>query len=102
MLQIHGEDELTIPYRGDDWYPGAVELAERWATRAGCNLSAGAAGSPLDLVDSLSGPETDVFTYSDGCINDTEVSLWTINDGPHTPYVNDNFGEQVVQWLLRH
>jgi len=102
VLQIHGEDDSTIPYSGDDWYPGAEELVERWASRAGCNLSAGAAGGSLDLVNNLSGSETDVFTYSDGCINDTEVSLWTINDGPHTPYVNETFGEQLVQWLLSH
>jgi len=102
VLQIHGENDSTIPYIGSEWYPGAEELVERWAARNGCDLDAGTSDKALDLVDSLAGDETEVLNYTKGCTQPTEVSLWTITDGPHVPYVNDNFAEELVSWLLSH
>ena len=41
LLQIHGTDDMQIPYARHareyaDGFPGAVELIDRWAGRAGC------------------------------------------------------------------
>ncbi len=102
VLQIHGELDATIPFAGGLNYPGAEELVERWASRAGCDLSAPEVGASLDLVNSISGSETEVTEYSDGCSGDHEVAMWRITNGSHVPYLNDTFAEKLVAWLLSH
>jgi polyhydroxybutyrate depolymerase len=102
VLQIHGENDSTIPYNGTEWYPGAEGLAERWAELADCDVSAAEQGTALDLVNSLPGAETQVLNYTEGCTQPAAVSLWTITEGSHVPYLNESFAEKLVSWLLSH
>jgi len=102
VLQIHGELDSTIPYAGGVGYPGAIEVTERWAERAGCSTDTSENSLPLDLVNSLDGDETLVRNYNQDCSGDFSASLWTIQNGPHVPIVNDDFAAELLQWLRAH
>ena len=108
VLDIHGTLDETILYNGNPnppgpnngGYPSAIERAERWATRAGCDVDSPAVGSPLDLVGNPEGQETDVLQWSEGCTSEKDVSLWTMNGVGHIPAMGDGFHNNVVPWLL--
>ena len=102
VLQIHGVLDTTIFYQGAPDYPGARVVTERWAARAGCDITASEVGENLDLVNNLSGDETEVSDYSQGCADGFGSSLWTIIEGTHVPLVNDNFAAQLILWLRAH
>ena len=104
VLHMHGTADTTIPYTGGAigtaMYPGAVEVAERWATRAGCDPTMSTMGTALDLVSVGPADETIVTDYA-GCTNGRAVSLWTMNEAPHIPGVRRGvFADAVLDWLL--
>jgi len=102
ILHAHGETDERVPYESVDGWPGAQEVAELWVDRNGCDSDAGTVGEPIDLVDFPEGNETSVQNWTSGCLNDSRVSLWTIESTGHTPYFNDNWSRSVVAWLLEH
>ena len=106
VLQIHGTDDSTIAYAGDEiqgtTYPGAVETAERWAAYNGCAVEGMVQDQKLDLEDEIAGRETTVTRYAKGCTVGGSSELWTIAGGSHVPSVSDSFGTHVIEWLLAH
>jgi polyhydroxybutyrate depolymerase len=103
VLAVHGTDDQVIFYEGKvATYPGATETAERYAILAGCDASNPVQAGELDLVTNLPGADTAVQAYP-GCLGDTEVELWTIDDGPHTPGPwQPGARDLFVDWLLDH
>ncbi len=107
VLQIHGTEDETIGYTGGTIlsasYPGAVEVVERWAARAGCDVTMPSTGTPLDLVTSLAGDETTVTDYTTGCTEGRGAALWTIEGGVHIPgVIQPTFTNAVLDWLFAH
>jgi polyhydroxybutyrate depolymerase len=112
VLHVHGNADTLVFYEGNpdrgvyaecpEGYPGAVETAERWAIRAGCDLAWSETGDPIDIVPDLQGTETSVVRYSAGCEVGIEVELWTIEGGTHVPQFGDGWAQMLVSWLLRH
>lgn len=106
ILQIHGTDDETILYPGDDIggteYPGAVETVERWARYNDCDAEGSVMDEALDLDDAVDGAETVVTRFEDGCRPGGSAELWTIQDGAHSPELSDRFALEVVEWLLAH
>ena len=114
VLGIHGTADEVIYFGGDpstadppgvtSWgYPSAQVSVERFAERAGCDLSAAEEGAPLDIDTSLDGAETSVVRYRAGCVRGVDAERWTIEEGSHLPPVaNPGFSREVVRWLLRH
>lgn len=101
VLQIHGTMDGTIAYDGSmerGGYPSAPAAAERWATRAGCDLTAATAGANLDLTSGVDGAETETLDYQVGC-SGAEVSLWTLVDGGHIPAITRDFAPALLEWL---
>ena len=101
-LQIHGTADGTIDYDGGftvDFYPGAIETTETWATYNGCDPVA-TVGSPLDLESTLPGAETTVMRYETGCESGASASLWTIEGGGHVPNISSTFTATVADFLL--
>lgn len=104
VLHIHGDRDELVGYAGEaelllDWpgFPGAVELAGRWARRADCAAAPDA--TRLDLDRRISGRETRVTAY-DGCEGGIRVALWTIGDAGHRPAFVPGIGNRVLAWLL--
>ena len=105
ILQIHGTDDSTIAYAGDqivgNVYPGAVESVERWAAYNGCDVER-IKGGRIDLEATLDGDETNVIHYAKGCRAGGSSELWTIEGGSHIPAVSDGFNRRVIEWLMAH
>jgi polyhydroxybutyrate depolymerase len=105
VLQIHGTDDATIPYRGgeisENRYPSAIGSVSRWAQYNRCDMSR-VSREMRDLDASLPGHETGVMKMNTGCRDGGSAELWTISDGAHSPMYSDTWGEQIVEWLLAH
>lgn len=123
ILHVHGTEDPTVPYdakAGGKAYPGAVEIAERWAQRNQCQTKevkllsqnlisekvAPAGDQELEpsFAESLKNkitphftPETDEFLYT-ACKDNVRVGLWRINGGSHTPLM---FGKSYVSKALK-
>lgn len=104
VLQIHGTADLDIPYDGTlqyaGGYPGATELVERWAERAGCDLAQSTELPRVDLDDVLVGAETTVNRYREGCSEGITVELWTMEGADHYPFFTDDWPDRLLTWLF--
>lgn len=107
VLHIHGTADVVIRYGGGSsntgttHYPGAEETVRRWASRAGCDLSAAETLEPLDLDFTLPGAETQPLRYREGCAAGITVELWTIEQGAHVPAFDpDRIGARLIDWLF--
>jgi hypothetical protein len=89
-------------------YAGAVEMAERYAERAGCNPDSPTRIDSIDMIPGVEGDETDRDAYTTGCDGDLDAALWTMNDGGHIPFFylpgseNPVFAELITDWLFDH
>ena len=120
VLHMHGDADEVIAYAGyegvpglsaaeegskpetsddDDGFPGAAELARRWAGIAGCDLDATETLARIDIDQSLPGAETVPTRYRQGCADGTAVELWTIEGGGHGPALGDEIGARILAWL---
>jgi polyhydroxybutyrate depolymerase len=108
VLQIHGDQDAIVFFdggtnvvgKGGGPYAGALETTSRWASADGCQATF-TAGMPFDLEAGLPGAETDVSTF-DGCPAGTDVTLWTIRGGGHSPMFSGKFAGPVWRWLAAH
>jgi polyhydroxybutyrate depolymerase len=108
VLQIHGDQDTVVLYdggtnilnKGGGAYASAVDTTARWASDDGCQ-STRTDGAPIDLEAGLPGAETAVSSF-DGCPAGTDVALWTIQGGAHTPQFSGKFAGPVWRWLAAH
>ncbi len=104
VLQIHGDSDETVSYEGGEFfgeaYPGAREVAQRWAGRNGCEADP-ETGDSIDAVSSIDGAETDIERWS-SCDPATSVELWTIQGGGHIPALAGDFTDRVLDFLWAH
>jgi hypothetical protein len=106
-LQIHGTVDDTVLYEGGDEvlgrprpYPGAVETTEIWATYNNCSLPPDLSQPPIDLESSITGRETTVATFREGCDDGGSAELWTILGGSHIPNLSPEFVPRVLDFFL--
>ena len=108
MLQIHGTDDLNIPYAGtlvgeydsQGGYPGAVALTQRWGERASCDVNSVAVLPDIDLELTIDGAETTVQRIRQGCADGVTIELWTIYGGDHFPLFQDDWPDHLLNWLF--
>ncbi len=103
IVQVHSDADETISYRGGSTgmgsrYSGAEATVERWRTVDRCDATP--AQATADLEATLEGEETTTSTWS--CADGTEVGLWTIAGGRHSPTWSDEFPSALVDWMLAH
>jgi polyhydroxybutyrate depolymerase len=105
VLHLHGTADTTVPYAGGNVglgpFPGAVEVTQRWAMRAGCDATP-TMDAAIDMESTLPGAETMPSTYT-GCDTGLDVRLLSIGGGGHIPsFTSGVIGTQVLDWLLMH
>jgi polyhydroxybutyrate depolymerase len=105
VLQIHGTSDATILFNGGailgKQYPSATASATQWAAFNSCSSNAVPRADKLDLVTSIAGSETSIKSWND-CRNGTEVELWTLDQGVHTPALSTTFASKVYDFLASH
>lgn len=107
VLHIHGTDDNVIkieggsdPNIGPGTYPPIRETVQRWADRAGCNLSGAETLPRLDIDRNVSGTETNVTRFRSGCRDNLVVEYWELESSPHVPDFSSDFGELILGWLF--
>ena len=104
VLQIHGDADQNIPYQGtleyDGGYPGAEELVNRWAQRAGCDVDSVAVLPSIDLEADIDGDETTVQRTRKGCDSGITIELWTIQGANHFPWFQSDWPDRLLNWLF--
>ena len=105
VLQVHGTSDATILYNGGailgKQYPSATASATQWATFNGCSNNSVLRADKLDLVNNIAGSETSISSWN-SCRNGTEVELWTLDQGVHTPALSTTFAGRVYDFLASH
>ena len=106
VLHVHGTGDTIIKFEGgmnpglgEGSHPGAWELNQRWAERAGCDLSLAENLPNLDIDSWAGGDETSVTRYSSGCRDSLVVEFWEMEGSPHVPLLADDFGLRILAWL---
>ena len=106
ILHVHATSDTTIEYEGGNNngnpFPGANATLANWAVRKGCDSQRVPVGS-LDLVNSLSGDETDKFDYVN-CNSGERLSHWRINDGVHNDMPFDGvdvWADEAFNWAIQ-
>lgn len=98
ILHIHGTADQTILYAGGELfakrYPSVDETLAQWAEINSCSSSN---ESDFELMKSTVGNETTNRTYS---CSKADLELWRINGGVHTPTLDKEFANKVLDWLL--
>ena len=98
ILHIHGTADQTILFGGGDLfgkrYPSVDETLAQWAEINSCSSSK---ESEFELMQAMVGQETTNRTYS---CSKADLELWRINGGVHTPALDKEFANKVLDWLL--
>ena len=107
ILHIHGthDDIIKIgggsnPSIGEGSYPAVNELVQRWAGRAGCDLSGAETLPGLDIDKGADGDETEVTRFSRECRDGLVVEYWEMDSSPHAPRLAPDFGRRILDWLF--
>ncbi len=107
VLHIHGDDDDTVrieggwnPEIGEGSYPAASEVTQRWARRAGCDLSAAETLPNLDIDAGVGGKETSVTRYRSGCRDNVVVEFWEMKGSSHVPRLSGEFGQSILDWMF--
>jgi polyhydroxybutyrate depolymerase len=103
VLQVHADTDEVISYQGGSVgpgapYPGAEQTVADWRAIDECDASATLGTADYDST--LAGPESVTSSWS--CSQGTEVGLWTIVGGTHSPTWSDAFAPDVTAWMLAH
>jgi polyhydroxybutyrate depolymerase len=98
VLHIHGSADKTILYDGGELfskrYPSVDETLAQWAEINSCTDSFEV---DFDLMQSMTGAETTNRIYA---CSKADLELWRINDGVHTPTLDKEFANKILNWLL--
>jgi len=98
VLHIHGTADQTILYAGGELfskrYPSVDETLAQWAEINSCTDSSEV---EFDLMKSVVGEETTNRIYT---CSKADLEHWRINDGVHTPTLDKDFANKILDWLL--
>ena len=104
VLQIHGTLDTVILYDGDCFggscYPSAKETVRQWAQLAECELDV-ERGPYLDLDTFIVGNDTGTYSVEE-CMDGGSAALWMIRNGSHSPWLTENFAEEVLAYFFAH
>lgn len=106
VLEVHGTADETIRFDGGSiisgaTYPSAEETVGEWVTLDHCDQT-GEKTEPFDADATLAGAETIRTSWSAGCDDHSEVALWAVEGGVHSPPAGATFSDALVGWLEDH
>lgn len=102
VLGMHGTGDKLIEYGGGIYkrleYPSATETIEVWRKLNACPDAPTFTGT-ADYLDTVTGADTEMTRW-EGCAEGTSVEHWKLEEGGHIPVINDDFRDDVLDWLL--
>lgn len=101
VLQVHGDQDGSVPYGGGPNEPSARESVADWAKRDGCSDRTDTSSPPLDLDKGIPGPETTAEKWT-GCHPGGAAELWTIHGGTHIPNLQPTWAATIYGFLAAH
>lgn len=103
VVLVKGTEDPHYVYEGgsqsDVSYPGAVEMAERFAERNGCRVDTVTTLPRVDVDYFVEGIDTDVTTYQSGC-EGSEVRLYSVVGATHRSSQLPVFIWEMITWLF--
>ncbi len=103
VVLVKGTEDPHYLYEGGSQsevsYPGAVEMAERFAARNSCNVDAVTTLPPIDVDYFVEGIDTDVTAYESGCVG-SEVRLYSVVGATHRSSQLPVFIWEMITWLF--
>ena len=81
VMQIHGTDDLVVPYDGADFSYSIDEVMAYWIEHNNCNPNSFEV--EIEDINSMDGTTATYFQYSE-CDNNITTELFRINGGGHT------------------
>ena len=106
VLHMHGTSDTVIKFEGgtnpglgEGSHPAARELNQRWAERAGCDLSLAENLPSLNIDSWAGGDETSITRYRSGCRDNLAVEFWEMESSGHVPRLTGDFGQRILAWL---
>jgi polyhydroxybutyrate depolymerase len=78
ILEMHGTEDYSVPYEGNDSFPSTASGIQRWVTLDGCT------GQPTQTVKGIT--KTSIWIH---CGAGTVVRLDTVTGGNHTWFGTD-------------
>jgi polyhydroxybutyrate depolymerase len=101
ILQIHGDLDSTVPFAGDEDFPGVENTLAQWAALNNCSDTRTVLSDRHDLDRDVDGDDTRVETQDD-CPTGGSVDLWVIEGGEHIPSLLPNFDDLMGDWFSAH
>lgn len=107
ILHLHGTADSVVaiqggsnPFLGTGSHPAAREVVQRWARRAGCDLSRSESLGSLDIDLNSDSDETIVTRYRAGCRDNVIVEYWEMELVPHAPRFAPDVGQRLLAWMF--
>ena len=104
VLQVHGRADQTILYDGGEIggkpYTSATRTVALWRRADGCRADP-RPGARLDADANVAGEDLSQTTWT-ACRGNTEVALWSIEDGSHGPALTSAFTAALLDWFDAH
>lgn len=101
VLQVHGNNDLIVAYKGGPLYPSAEDTVTIWANRNRCTGRLENSGLKRDLDVLIPGAETTIERFS-GCPAPGNVELWTMGGVGHVPAFTAHWGQAIWDYLMAH
>lgn len=105
MLQVHGDQDTTIPVTGGTMQPNGVDylgvegILAGWRGVNRCAAEP-TTDAPVDL--DLAAPGSETLRTAWSCGDGTSVAWWNVVGGAHSPDPSPTFGTELVGWLQAH
>ena len=100
ILHIHGEKDGTILYNGgalfSNPYTSAESTVNQWSQINQCSVGS---ESSVELLTSIPGGDAKARSYT---CSAGSLEFWHLPQGVHTPALDINFANKVLDWLLTH
>lgn len=100
ILHIHGEKDGTILFNGGALFGNSYTSAEttvgQWSQINKCTVGS---ESSIELLTSIPGEDVNARAYT--CTSGS-LEFWRLPQGSHTPALDIDFADKVLDWLLRH
>lgn len=98
VLQMHGDQDASVPYTDSSFLPGARASVETYLERLGCDMSS-EEFPPRDYAVNVKGEDTQIERWT-GCGGAMVGELWTLQGSGHVPVFSESYRDDLVSWLM--